>query len=298
MNIRDYLRRYLAERPGLSPAYCRLMEATTRRLCRWTGRSLELEEIDRALLADWLRSLMESGLRPATVNNKATSIYTLLGAAYDEGLLDRPPRRVRRLPENLAPPEAWTVEEVGRLLGHLQTLPDMVGDVPAADWWFSLVVTIYWTGCRISALLKTPTSAYTPGLSLLVSWQKNGHQQLYMLPPSCCAAVERVLPASGRIWAWPYHPRTLWLRFRKYVERAGLPCPTTGRSLFHRIRRTTLSYCAAVDPAIAQRQADHASLETTRRSYLDPRIVGQRSAADVLPEPMLTNQKPILRIVG
>jgi len=54
--------------------------------------------------------------------------------------------------------------------------------------------------------------------------------------------------------------------------------------LFHRLRRTTLSYCWSVDPAMAQRQAGHASAETTKQHYVDPRICAQGlCAADILP---------------
>jgi integrase len=76
---------------------------------------------------------------------------------------------------------------------------------------------------------------------------------------------------------------------RRIVETAGLPCPRTGRQLFHRLRRTTLSLCAAVDPAIAQRQAGHADYATTLRHYIDPRVSRGRSAADVLPEPIISH---------
>jgi len=296
MNLVAYLHTYLAERPGLSVGYGKLLAATVRHFCAYLGRDPPLAEIDRTMVAGWVTACLARGQRPSTVNAQARRIRGLLLAAYDDGLLDRPPRRLRRLAECLPPPEAWTVEECRVLLAHLTSLTGRVGSRPASDWFYSLVLTIYWTGARISALLRSTVEDYTPGEGLVVHESKTGKSKYHPLPASCCEAIERVLPESGPIWPWPMHKRSLWNHFRRYVEAAGLPAPRTHTQLFYRLRRTNASYCALVDPAIAQRQLDHASLATTTRHYLDPRIVRQQSAADVLPDP--TPQRPRLRVVG
>ena len=127
MLLVDYLNRhYLASRPGLSGGYRALLGATVRKLCAWTGQPLELTEVDRPLLSAWASHLLQTG-RPATVNNKLRMVRSLLLAAYDDGLLDKPPRRVRRVPENHGPPVAWTIDEVRQLLNHLDGLGGFVG---------------------------------------------------------------------------------------------------------------------------------------------------------------------------
>ena len=299
MLLADYVERfYLAERPGLSPGYRLLLVATVRKLCTWVGEAVPLERIERPLLARWASACLEAGERPTTVNGQVRRIRGLLLAAYDDGLLDRPPRRNRRIGEHHSPPEAWVIDEVARLLDYLRGLPGEVGRVPAADWWTATVLAVYWSGCRIGALLRVPAGDYRRGEGLLVARQKNGQGQWYPLPASCCAAIDRILPESGPVFAWPFHRRTPWLRFRRYVEAAGLPAPRGHCQLFHRLRRTTASYCAAEDPVIAQRQLGHADLRTTVQSYIDPRIARQRSAADVLPDPIQPPGKPRFRIVG
>jgi integrase len=293
MILTEYAERYLSERVGLSHGYCRLMRATVKQLCAWAEQPLQLAEVDRPLLSEWARCLLVRS-RPSTVNGKLRMVRSLLLAAYDDGVLDRPPKRNKRLRENLPSPQAWSLDEVRRLLEFLGRLRGHVGGVPASDWWVSLCLTLYWSGARISAVLACEVPDYD-GLGLLVRKQKNGRAKFYALPQSCCEAIDRILPSGGRIWEWPLHSRTLWLRFRRYIVAAGLPVPGRHTDLFHKLRRTNLSYCAAVDPALAQRQADHASLETTRRHYLDPRIATQVSAADVLPDPL---GAPRLRVFG
>jgi len=296
MRLSEYLRDYLAERPGLSVQYCRRLAATVRMLSAHAGREVSLEDVDRAMLADWVREMLAAGQRPSSVNTKVKHVFTLLLAAYDDGVLDQPPRRLKRIRENLPPPEAWTVDECRTLLAHLTSLTGRVGSRPASDWWVSLVLVVYWSGARISSLLRSTVDDFSAGEGLVVHESKTGKAKWHALPESCREAVERILPESGPIWPWPMHPRTLWLRFRRYVEAAGLPAPRTHTQLFYRLRRTNASYCAAVDPSIAQRQLDHASPETTRRFYIDPRIARQKSAADVLPDP--TPKRPRLRVVG
>ena len=298
MVLADYVERfYLAERPGLSAGYRALLRATVRKLCAWAGEAVPLDRIDRPLLASWASACLETGIRPTTANAQLRRIRGLLLAAYDDGLLDRPPRRNRRIGEHHLPPEAWTVGDVARLLGYLWRLPGKVGPVPAAHWWTGLTLTVYWSGCRIGALMRVPAADYRPGCGLLVARQKNGRGQWYPLPATCCTAIERILPETGPLFAWPFHRRTLWLRFRRYVEAAGLPAPRGHCQLFHRLRRTTASYCAAEDPAIAQRQLGHADLRTTMQGYVDPRIARQRTAMDVMPDP--TPEAPLrFRIVG
>jgi integrase len=86
------------------------------------------------------------------------------------------------------------------------------------------------------------------------------------------------------IWPWPHHRRTLFLRFRELVEAAGLPCPRTGHQLFHRLRRTMLSYCAAVSLPIAQQQAGHTTAAMTLRHYVDPSIARPQLPPIPVPE--------------
>lgn len=74
---------------------------------------------------------------------------------------------------------------------------------------------------------------------------------------------------------------TIYNRFEVILKRAGLPADR--RSKFHRIRRTTLSHYKAAG-GDAQALAGHSSGRVTAL-YLDPRIVRQPSAPDLLFRP-------------
>jgi integrase len=72
----------------------------------------------------------------------------------------------------------------------------------------------------------------------------------------------------------------LWTRLGIIIRRAGLPADRTCK--FHKIRKTTASYAEAAGLS-AQAILDHSDPKTTRK-YLDPRIVVQANASDVLPK--------------
>lgn len=175
-------------------------------------------------------------------------------------------------------------------------LPGDVGEMSRAAWWTTFLLAMFWSGCRVGALLKSPSANYRGGM-LLVRGQKTRKSQLYILPASCCAEIDATDPhARELLWPWPHCRRHLFAEMRRLCESAGLPCQRKHGDLFHKLRRTTLSLCAAVDPAIAQRQAGHASYTTTQNHYVDPRIARGPCAADVLADPLA--QRPQLRIYG
>jgi len=196
-------------------------------------------------------------------------------------------------------PTACTSDEVSRLLLEAQTLQGRVFGVPASIWWSSLFATAYWTGCRIGALRQAKVSDYDATRSTLtIRRQKNGHEQLYILPASCAKRLDKLASYAKHnaapLWPWRFARQTLFTHARRIVEASGIRCPKSHLQLFHRLRRTNLTYCAKADPVVAQRQADHASYETTRKHYIDPTICSGRSAADVLPEPVCVTRLTVI----
>ena len=282
---------YIPGRIEITCEYAAQLRRRVSQFCAFMGKEPTLDSLNEADLCRFLSAFRKSGRSGVTTNKARQLFLTVWSNAWDNGLCARPPRLklIRRVAEEVNPPEAWTVDQVNRLLSTAATWPGSVGEVPARAWWFSLLSVAYWTSCRIGSLLAVPCSSWEDG-GLLVRKQKNHRPQWYSLPPSCCAAILETKPATRNLlWPWPKHPRAVWIEMRRIVETAGLPCPRTGRQLFHRLRRTTLSLCAAVDPAIAQRQAGHADYATTLRHYIDPRVSRGRSAADVLPEPIISH---------
>lgn len=231
---------YVPARIELAAVYVGNIYSTVARFSRFLGHAAQLVDFSEQSLCGFLADYRRHWTARAT-NNQRQILLSVWEDAADRLVMARPVRRrIRKLPEELDPPEAWTAAQVADLMAEAQCQPGMVGRVVAADWWLSLFLAIYWTSARISSMLAVPTACYD-GTGLLVRRQKNHRPQWFPLPASCREVIDRTRPGDRKlIWAHPWHPRTVWAHARRIIEAAGLPCPRTGRQLFHRLRRTTI----------------------------------------------------------
>jgi len=254
-------------------------------LDEWNGAPVRFSELTthlfRRFLADYLKSRSA-----ATVNSKRRAILTLWNAAVEEGFCE-PPGKIATAAEPQRLPEAWTIDQVDALVVACRAVK---GEFPTGirrgPFWSSLVIVTYWTGARVSTLRSTRSADVNLADRYLVTRQgKTRRDRLHWLPDQAIAAIAAHYDA-GRdlVWPWPHCRRHFWRSFRKIVEQAGIPSEPGRRDLFHKLRRTNLSYTAALaGPDAARRQAGHADYKTTERHYIDPRIAKQPSAVDFLP---------------
>ena len=275
---------YAPHRMALSTGYVEQLAIAVRLLERWHAQPLSVGDLTADLIRRFLQAYSQHHAA-ATVNSKRRCLLTL--CRFAGNVIEDVPC----IPEPRRLPEAWTITEVERLLATARQLTGMVGDVPRKYFWPALVLACYDSAARISAILSTQTEDYDPGERRLVirgESQKNGCDQLFWLSDQTVAALSPLYDRHReRLFDWPFGRRYLWQFFRRrLVGPAGLPSSRRGMDLFHRLRRTNLSYCAAESLELARNQAGHASARTTARHYVDPRIAHTRSAVDVLPRPV------------
>lgn len=298
MELAEYVTgTYLPSRVRVSAGYAAKAIRWSNRYTLFIGGRFDLAEFSESEIGAFLGTIAEDHAA-ITVNSVRKILLTLWRAAYEDGLIDRPPRakRVRCLPEETDPPEAWSLSQVSALFAYVATLTGTIGGIPARLFWGSLFGTVYWTAERIGAVKMTPSDAYVRGKGVLIRKRKNARPVWYPLPETCCNVIDQTFPSSRELlFPIPWKPWNFCKRAREVIEGAGLPCRKhKSREIFHRLRRTTLTACAAVDPAIAQRQAGHSDYATTVKSYIDPRLCRGKTAVDILPDPM----QPRLRIQG
>lgn len=158
------------------------------------------------------------------------------------------------------------------------------GGVPEPLWWSSLLRVLWESGERISATMSLKwREVDIPGERVLfrAETRKFGKGDLdrRISPQTAAWLAQRVGSPTGLVWPWTRNYTMLWRHFQVLCRRAGVPYRG-----FHAIRRSTVSYCEAAERGAGQRAADHESGQTTKRSYLDPRIVDQGpDPIDLLP---------------
>lgn len=279
--------RYLPARLDMKAGSADQMARAVRQFSAFLGHPATLYDLTDETLNRFLRSCLDSGLAEATVNSKRRPLLTLWRYAWTKRLVDELPRDVARCREPLHLPEAWSADQVERLVAQCRETPGTVAGLPARHWWSSLVITVYWIGSRISATRQVASADCNLAERYLIvraGSPKQTADQLHRLPDQAVAAIAAHYDRSRQlIWPWPFHRNHFWKAFRRIVEASGIPAPRGHCQLFHRLRRTNLSYCAAVDLELARRQAGHTDAKITLKHYVDPRIAPQRSAVGVLP---------------
>ena len=252
------------------------------------GKDPLLQELDEEMLAGGMARLLKEGRSPATANSFRRHIMAIWRYAKKRGFVaDVPEVDPVRQPKRV--PRAKLISEIGRILQAASREPGFVGQVPARWWWTALVLLIYDTGLRISAVMALRWEHFDPVAATIFAdadTQKQDADQLLPLSPQTIAALEHLRGDDPLMFPWPYDHwgrqwPTLNRRFRRILRRAGLPA--TRKDLFHSLRKSTASYLKAGggDPTW---QLGHSSQQVTI-VYLDPRIVKPPRQVDLLPRP-------------
>ena len=284
--LRDYAERYAMTRLGLSDGYLAQIHTAIRAIEQWAGRPLRVQDLSDDLV---LRFLSDYSKRVAasTVNGKRRMLLTIWTSAAQDGLTG-PPGRIPRMKEPYRLPEAWFVAEIEQLVSYARTLGGRVGQIPQRYWWPSLILATYYTGARITSLRSLATADCHLGdryIVLRAASDKGNRDRYKPLADQAVAAIAAHYdPQRKLIWPWPHCRRHFWRFFRRrIVEPSGLTASRGGMDLFHRLRRSSISYAAAVDPSFGPRQAGHSDPRVTQRHYIDPRIAMPHNIADALP---------------
>jgi len=239
---------------------------------RWAGRPILLQELDEDSLSAWLRDYSETA-SPHTVRGKKTMILALWRAAADDRLADEPiARRVRRVRLPEIPVDAWTREEVERLLVACSYLPRRhpCGLTRAA--WFDLAVRVAWdSGVRKGDLFNLPVSAIRPDGSGQWTQSKTAKVIAFQLSRTTTDILVASLKLCPRalLCPWPSSHETFGEQVALLVQKAGVR-PGTWKW----IRRGSGSDVEAQAPL-----SGHEHLGNTRRvfeqSYACRSIIGR-----------------------
>lgn len=286
MTLRELLDDLYCPLKGISARTQQLYRLTIRALGEHLGCEPTTEHLSEVPVARFLQSRLSSRAAATAAKDRA-QLRALWEFAARRGLVSEfPVLRPIRVPERV--PEAWTIFQMQQLLRAASEASGYVSDVPASDFWPSLIYVLFETGERISAVLALQWCDVSDDAVIFrAETRKRGTRDIYRgITPTCHEHLEAIRRDRDLVFAWDHAPTDIYRHLGIITRRAGLP--SDRRSKFHRIRRTTASYAAAagVDP---QKLLDHASQKTTQR-YLDPRIVKPPQACDVLPALTISKQ--------
>jgi integrase len=292
MTLREFLIERYSVLHNLKPKSVVLFGHSVDRFRDFLGREPDLADLDDLQVSKFLRWRAITPHRgricsPASVAKDKAHLVSLWNAAAKRRLVEHfpdLPRNIVRVPQHV--PEAYTVEEISRMVREARRRNGTIGPVAAAWFWPTLLMAAYYTGERIGSLLairwdQIDTRAKT--LTFLSEHRKGlGRTITRQITPQLAEWLEKGRRAPGDlVWPWAEHRQqnTIFIRLRYLCGLAGV----TPKG-FHGVRKAAGSYvkrAGGVDAA-----ADfltHRDSKTTRDHYLDPKIVGEASALDFLP---------------
>lgn len=300
MTLREVLNRY-AILQNLTDRTVLLYGHTLDRLAEYVQHEPTIDDIDDLVIAGFLRwraaTPRKRGKPSAASVAKDKSQLTALANWAAKKRLKRSDGKdveflsLPRMRKIRHAPQAYTADEVARMIRLAKQRIGQIDGKPAAWWWSTLLYAAWCSGERIGALLE-------------LRWQDvdlDGQTLLFRAETrkGRCADIQRAITPDlakmlrsqagkpdDKVWRWDRNYHSLWPSLRLLCRKAGVR--GTG---FHRLRKSSASY-VALGGGDATEHLGHASPEMTRQHYLDPRITSPKKALDYLPPLDLGDQPP------
>lgn len=283
MTLTDFLHDLYAPLRGISDRTVKLYDLTFSKWGEFLGREPTLDDLEELAVARFLAHRVRTR-EPGTAAKDRSQIRAVWEFAARRGAVKTwPTIPLVKVPERI--PEAWLTDELRRLVDSAMQERMVVCGIPAGDYFRAILLLLYDTGERITAATSIRWRDVRGMDVVFRAESRKGSRRDIIRPISEATAAALAAIRFGRglddeVFPLDRHKDFLWRRLGIILDRAGLP---SGRKdKFHKIRKTTASYAQAAGLS-AQQILDHADPATTRK-YLDPRIVRQQSAADVLPK--------------
>lgn len=298
--LRAVLERY-AVLQGLSDRTVTLYTHTLDRFRDCVGHEPTIDDLDDFVVAKFLKwrattphrgrlcsaaSVAKDKAQLVSISNFAAKKRMLRSDGQIVEFLSLP--RVRTIRHA---PQAYTLDEVQRLILKARTREGEVGGHPAGWWWSTIIHTAWETAERIGALLALRWGDVDlDGMTVLFRAETRkgrSHDLLRPITPQLAGLLRpEARDPDELVWPWDRKQLTsIWTSMKLLCRRAGVR--GTG---FHRLRKASASYVQAAG-GDATDHLGHSKPEVTRQHYLDARITQTKRAVDYLP-PLDLGEEP------
>jgi integrase/recombinase XerC len=278
VELREAIARYLAElaRRGSSPHTLRNYSSDLEQVVEYLEPSGEkappVEQVDIAILREWMADLFDRGLSAITIRRKLASVRSLFRFLRLEGVLSGNPAARLRTPK--APkllPDVMSAEKTNRLLDTAESAD--IGERPSKERDLAFLELLYGCGIRVSELVGINLSDIDLEEGWLRVRGKGNKERQVPVPGRAVKAVERYLemrnaaPDEQALFVNVRGRRLGDRSVRKLVKWYALV--TTGDSTVHphsfRHAYATHLLADGADLRAIQELLGHAKLSTTQK---------------------------------
>lgn len=255
-------------------------------LKRCFGRDILLQELSGSIVAAFV-SWRSNEAGPGTVMRERGCILSIWRYAHDLGQAP-PPCRVPKIRVPREQPDAWSLDEVRRIIDAASRLKagPMCG-VPAPKYWKAILLVCWYTGLRRGALLKIKPSY----LELDQRWlyvpagcMKNFVGKRYRLGQDAVDALREIYdPTRSEVFGEPATNCRLNEQFQMILELAKVPPSRHFLNHFHKLRRTVATHTAVkMGLAAASALLGHGTGDLLKH-YIDPTFTVGNDSTEWLP---------------
>jgi integrase len=277
---------YLPERTSISsPQTIKQYARCLRLFSMYLGETATPIHLTDKIVGKFLRWLVEvEGVKPVTGNGYVKQVKALWTWLAKKRVVERFPT-IEKLKQPDPMPDAWTREELQKLIAACRQSPGRIGRIAAAGFWTAFHYVLWDTGERTGAMLSLCWDWYDPRkrcLSVPGEFRKGRQKSMvYSLKQTTAALLTAIRqprrelifelydgqegpPPDSRRGHYFYKP------YRRLVESAGLPY-VSHKSGPQKMRRTFASHIEAAG-GNATRALKHRDRRVTEDSYLDPKV--------------------------
>lgn len=285
MYLSEYVSVYEAQNLNLSADSAAMLGWSVRSLEKFSG-PVAVAALSAQIVLPWLKARLSQVARK-TVHRERGDVMTLWRAAHRDGYCPTPPADIPRIKVPTQQPVAYLDDEAEAILRVASSRTGRIRGttISRADWWVSLLLFLYDTGARPKAALAvrlTDVDWSRRIARLRGECAKTGAEQYARFSQQTADVMAKHWDASRPfVWPWPHSLKELRERYRWIVQQSGVR-PDRSKMMYAWRRTCATQVARIVGVSAAQRQLGHSSEAMTRR-YIDPTLLSESTAADILP---------------
>lgn len=267
--------RYALEK-DLAKSTLVLYRCCVRNLESWADRPVLLSDLTDDFVNRWLVFLGTTGITKTTIANHRRFLLALWRHAFESRLTDVPPLRIRKIQCPRSLPEAWSVEQMTRLLSATERIGgrDIPVGVKRSAFWRAFILAAWCTGLRLSDLQRIKRDMIGADGSLIMRQQKTQWPVLCKLSAEAIAAIDQIgHRPDGLIFGGRLSRGIMFADFRTLAAAAGL------QGTSKKIRKSGATAVECAQPGSAKGFLGHQTHGLAYRHYVDPTMLGATQPA-------------------
>lgn len=260
---------------------------------RFLGHPAEVLDLRKENVNQWIQSKIDSQCASATVKTRRNAIMALWRWAYENDIVTEEPKRIRKVRLSYAGVDAWTPEEITRLVATAMEGKDSyLGTTGLVHSLFfaSLISAGYDTALRLGDLLALRREMIVVknrcGYIRVVE-SKTGKVKSARLYPHTMRLIDQLWdlkPDRQNIWPLWCRREQFYRSFNTLVKHAGIR-----KGTFRWLRRASITQVELIKPGWGTVHAGHSDPIITKRHYTD---AGQLNEEVTAPPPLFDGKKP------